>query len=269
MEPTSQIWLDYPVTPTARWGYGKPAHQRLHDILNTQREQYAEHLHNIVTHEAELKTIPLWGRYVSRPAWNNGWFEGLDLAALHMFVATHRPARYIEIGSGNSTKITRHAARKSDLSLHITSIDPAPRAEIDVLCDEVIRQSVETIDQTLFDDLGPGDILFVDNSHRVFTNSDAVVILLEVLPRLQPGVLIHIHDVFLPYDYPPEWSARFYSEQYLLAAWLLAEGPHVRVELANMFVSRDEELAAILNPLWTGPLSDVQRHGGSFWLRKL
>jgi hypothetical protein len=101
----------------------------------------------------------------------------------------------------------------------------------------------------------------------VFTNSDCVVLLLEILPDLRPGVLVHLHDIWLPYDYPTEWTERYYSEQYLLAAWLLAEGTRFDVELPNMFVSEDPDLRRVVEPVWTGPLAGVQRHGGSFWLR--
>ncbi len=151
--------------------------------------------------------------------------------------------------------------------LRITSIDPEPRAEIDQLCDLVVRKAAEDVAPEVAGQLEAGDILFVDSSHRAFTNSDCVIFFLEILPELKPGVLVHIHDVFLPYDYPPEWNDRFYSEQYLLAAWLLAEGARFDVELPNMFVSQDNDLRRELTPLWTGQLAGVQQHGGSFWLR--
>lgn len=269
MDPVTEITLDYPVTPAPRWGHGKPPHQRLYQIIGADRARYAEHLRAIVACAPALKAIPLETPELSQPAWINPWFSGLDLAALHMFIATWRPARYLEVGSGTSTKIARHAARSVGHALQITSIDPAPRAEINALCDRVVREPIETVDVAVVDELNAGDVLFIDNSHRVFTNSDCVVLLLEVLPRLRPGVLVHVHDIFLPYDYPPEWSTRFYSEQYLLAAWLLAEGPHIAIELPNMFVSMDQELSSLLHPLWTETLAGVQRHGGSFWLKRL
>ena len=130
-----------------------------------------------------------------------------------------------------------------------------------------MRCAAEDIGPDVIADLGAGDILFMDGSHRVFTNSDCVVFFLEILPELKPGVLVHIHDIMLPYDYPPEWNERYYSEQYLLAASLIAEGPHIGVELPNMFVSEDSDLREELIPLWTGASLGVQRHGGSFWLR--
>lgn len=268
MQSTTDITLDYPVTPTPRWGHGKPPHGKLSAIIAAHRARYAAHLHAIAGLRTSLRGIPLESGHAAEPGWRNPWFSGLDLAALWMFVHAHRPTRYVEVGSGTSTTIARHAARAAGHPLHITSIDPAPRAEIDALCDRVVRRPVEETDIGTFDELEPGDILFVDNSHRVFTNSDSVVMLLEVLPRLRPGVLVHVHDIFLPYDYPPEWSGRYYSEQYVLAAWLLAEGPHLAIELPNKFVNLDDELSSLLDPLWTGELSSVRRHGASFWLRK-
>ena len=115
--------------------------------------------------------------------------------------------------------------------------------------------------------VGAGDILFYDGSHRAFENSDVTVFFLEVLPQLPAGVLVHVHDICLPYDYPPGWEGRWYSEQYLLAAWLLGGGARVRVVLPNAFVSHDPELSRLLDPLWSRPsLAVVERHGSSFWL---
>jgi Methyltransferase domain len=263
------IALDYPVRPAPRWGYGRAPHQRLYRILDRDRQRYRQHVEDIVALATRLRAIPVTpipGDLLT-PAWTNPWFSGLDLSALYMFVAKHKPSRYVEIGSGWTTKIARRAAHDVGANLHITSVDPAPRAEIDSLCDVVVRRSLEELDLALIGDLNAGDILFMDGSHRVFTNSDSVIFFLEILPGLKPGVLVHIHDIFLPYDYPPEWNDRYYSEQYLLAAYLLAEGPHFTVELPNMFVSEDPGLREELSPLWRTELSTVQRHGGSFWLR--
>jgi hypothetical protein len=264
------ITLDYPVRPVPRWGHGKPPHAGLHAIINQGREHYQSRLRQLRDLAPFLTAIPVepLAEKPEQPAWNNPWFSGLDLAALYAVVALDRPRRYLEIGSGWTTKVVRRAATEHDVPLHITSIDPFPRAEIDRLCDEVVRVPVEEVDQSVFSTLQSGDVLFVDSSHRIFTNSDCVVMILEILPALAPGVIVHFHDIFLPYDYPPEWNERYYSEQYLLAAWLLAGGRTVTVELPNMFISNDESLAAELVSLWTGPLAGVQRHGGSLWLRR-
>ena len=80
------------------------------------------------------------------------------------------------------------------LQSRITSIDPAPRAESDRLCDSVIRQPLEELDLSVFDDLEPGDFLFIDSSHRTFSNSDVTVVFMDVLPRLRTGVIVHFHE---------------------------------------------------------------------------
>jgi hypothetical protein len=142
----------------------------------------------------------------------------------------------------------------------------------------VVRQPLEKIDLDIFDQLGPGDILFVNSSHRCPPNSDATVVFLEVLPRLQPGVLVHFHDIFLPCDYPPRWRDRWHSEQYVLGAMLLSDPGNLRIELPNAFISEDPELCRVLDPLWDDPrLAGIDRpdlpfwgrKGVSFWLRTL
>ena len=116
----------------------------------------------------------------------------------------------------------------------IVSIDPQPRAEVDELCDRVLRVPLEAADLSVFDELSDGDVLFFDGSHRTFMNSDATVFFLEVLPRLADGVLVGVHDVFLPYDYPRDFADRYYSEQYLLAAHLIAGNPRARARAAHV-----------------------------------
>jgi Methyltransferase domain len=180
----------------------------------------------------------------------------------------NKPARYFEIGSGNSTKFVARAVKDNALRTQLVSVDPQPRTEIDELCDRVIRAPVEEIDLGLFDDLAAGDILYVDNSHRCFMNSDATVVFLEILPRLKPGVIVQLHDVTLPYDYPPQWADRFYSEQYLLACYLLARGERFEILLPAYFASHDGPLKRVLEPLWgRESMRGVETHGCSFWLR--
>jgi hypothetical protein len=116
-----------------------------------------------------------------------------------------------------------------------------------------VRRPLEKCDLALFDVLETGDFLFFDGSHRVLTNSDATVFFLEVLPRLKPGVLVHVHDVFLPADYPSDWSSSLYSEQYLLAAMLMCGAPPFRVVLPNHFVCMDAALGARVRKLFAAP----------------
>lgn len=241
----------------------------LADIIWRGREGYAARLREILELREALSAIPLDGpEDAPVPRWTNAFLPGLDAAALYALIATTKPRRYVEVGSGHSTRFARRAVDDHQTGTSITSIDPMPRAVVDSLCDHVHRVPVEHLELDVFSALEAGDVLFVDNSHRCFTNSDVTMVFLDVLPRLRPGVLVQIHDVFLPYDYPPEWSERYYSEQYLLATALLARGPHLEVHLPCYAVSQDPELGPALDPLWDDPrLRGVSRHGVSFWLR--
>ncbi|HEV7517344.1 MAG TPA: class I SAM-dependent methyltransferase, partial [Thermoanaerobaculia bacterium] len=112
-----------------------------------------------------------------------------------------------------------------------------------------------------------GDVVFHDGSHRVFQNSDTAVTFLDVLPALAPGVALGVHDVYLPWDYPPQWARRYYSEQYLLAAYLLADCPWLQVLLPNHFITHDEGLSGKLAAIGSSAgLAGRPLHGEAFWL---
>jgi hypothetical protein len=220
----------------------------------------------------DLKTLPLVGESDDpSPAWINDFLPVLDSAALYCFVALLRPRLYVEVGSGNSTKFVRRAIERHKLPTKIVSIDPHPRAAVDALCDKVIRQPLEEVNLEIFSELREGDILFIDHSHRALMNSDATVVFLDILPQLAPGVLVQIHDIFLPSDYPAEWSERYYSEQYLLACYLLSNAPPFEIVLPAAFISGDADLRGVLDPLWKLPHMRQLGvpHGGSFWVRML
>ncbi len=264
------LQLEYPVKMVPRYGYGKPPHSRLLAIIDQNRNVYKEWLHKALLFSDQFVGWPEYVEAVtsSDPAWNNGFLPGLDMVMLYTFVAEGRPATYVEIGSGNSTKVAARAKKDHQLPTQIISFDPAPRAEIDQLSDTIIRMPFENADLKLFSVLKSGDIIFVDNSHRIFPNSDATVFFMDVLPLLAPGVLVHVHDVYLPYDYPQEFCDRYYSEQYMLAAFLMANPQKYKTIMPNYFVSEDFELKNILTPLWNQTkMPVVERHGGSFWIQ--
>ena len=268
------IFLDYPVRALPRYGYGKPQHPRLTRILAANDSQYAEVLSRFLSMSDHLLHIRLREPKESpEPCWLQDWLDGLDMFALYGFVATGRAARYLEIGSGYSTRLVRRAITDHHLATRVISIDPRPRATVDNLCDEVVRLPLEECDLGIFHKLGAGDILFMDSSHRSFMNSDVTVFFLEVLPRLRSGVLVHLHDIFLPLDYPPFWEYRHYphrywSEQYLLAASLLAGHAVYEIVLPNHYISITQRLAGILDAFWKDArLTGVPRSGSSFWMR--
>ncbi len=265
------VFLEYKVDFKPRFGHGNPPHKGLTDAINSNRKIYADHLNYFlefknIFHEIKLSSIET---NENNPAWNNGFFPGLDIIALYGMIRKNKPKRFVEIGSGNSTKVVRKAIQDGNLETKITSIDPVPRANIDHLADVVIRKPVEALtDFSIISDLEENDILFIDNSHRCFPNSDVTVCFLELFPLLKKGVIVHIHDIYLPYDYPQFMCDRAYSEQYLLATYILANPTKYFTICPNYFISEDAELKKILEPVWNHKsLDTVERHGGSYWLQ--
>lgn len=264
------LHLEYPVEMRPRYGHGRPPHPQLLEIIERDRPVYREQLEKALRFRDNFFSIADASveRDPARPGWNNGFLPGLDMVMLYTFLADGQVHRYVEIGSGNSTKVAHLARTDHRLDFSITSIDPAPRAEIDQLADTVLRRPFEQDDHSWLAQIAAGDIVFVDNSHRVFPNSDATVFFLEILPRLPVGTIVHVHDVFLPYDYPQEMCDRYYSEQYLLAAMLLANPEKYRTLMPAYFASGDADLRNILEPLWADPrMPKVEQHGGAYWFR--
>jgi hypothetical protein len=262
------LFLEYPVDMKPRYGHGHPPHQGLNALIETGRERYGEAIHQLLSHADVLKSIPLNSdRSGQQPSWINAFFPGLDTAVLFSMLGELKPKRYVEVGSGNSTKVAAMAKRHFGLHTEITSVDPMPRAEIDQLANVVIRAPFEQVNMDLFTSLEAGDVLFIDNSHRLLPNSDVTVFFMEVLPVLKSGVVVHIHDIYLPYDYPQFMCDRFYSEQYPLAVWMLANPDRTKVLMPNYFISQDAALASLMDDFWNAPeLKGVERHGGSFWI---
>lgn len=263
------LYLDYSVNAVPRYGYGKPVHESVSKLLARNRAAYAETTQKFAAYRDQLHAIPYDSPATAvEPFWNNGWIHGMDMVALYCLPSLLNPSLYVEVGSGNSTKFVRRAIKDNQLKTRMVSIDPQPRAEIDSICDRVVRQPMESVDPAVFDELGDGDILMIDSSHRCFQNSDVTALFLEVLPRLKAGVVIHIHDIFLPLDYPPEWKLRYYSEQYLLAVLLLADTNRYEVIYPCRFLMSDESLRGTVDRLWDAlDIPAKKDYGSAFWMR--
>jgi hypothetical protein len=204
-----------------------------------------------------------------QPHWNNGWLPAVDAGILYSLVAGRKPRTYMEVGSGNSTKFVRRAIRDHGLTTHIVSVDPQPRAEVDAICDEVIRSPIETVEiDDLVKQLQPGDVVFVDNSHRGFQNSDVTVCFMELMPALPSGVLFGVHDICLPFDYDRCFLDYFYNEQYYLGMYLLAGAFEDQVMLPSFYACREPGLAPRLAAAFDHPgIPEAVRGGSSFWLK--
>lgn len=139
------------------------------------------------------------------------WFPSLDAAVAYTLVRERKPRHIIEVGSGHSTRLLSKAVGGVG---EILAIDPAPRADIADLPGVRVKSStLQAAPATVFDGLVQGDVLFIDSSHILMPGSDVDILLNRVLPRLPSGTLVHIHDIFLPFDYPAIWGWRAYNEQ--------------------------------------------------------
>ncbi len=249
------VALNYPVILKPRYNGGP--HPQLHQLIAADQSEFRARLESFLKYQPHLiamKHVP----------WINGFLSALDSISLYCLLAQWNPKTYMEIGSGNSTIFARQSINNNALKTRIISVDPHPRAEIDALCDQVIRTPVEETQLSVFDQLEAGDVLFVDNSHRCLPNSDVTVFFMDILPRLRPGVFIHLHDICLPWDYPEPVAQDAYSEQYLLATALLM-GNRLKTILPNQFICRTPELVSILNPIFDS-LGNVEREGVSYWI---
>ncbi len=135
------LFLEYNVDFKPRYGHGKPAHPDLLRIIELYRNEYRHLINEALLLKEALWTIQPAGRETSsmHPAWNNGFLPGLDIVGIYTLLSVFKPEKYIEIGSGNSTKVAYKAKREQNLAAKIISIDPMPRAEIDALAYKIIR----------------------------------------------------------------------------------------------------------------------------------
>jgi predicted O-methyltransferase YrrM len=178
----------------------------------------------------------------------NNYFGPTDSAALTHFLATKKPERYIEIGSGHSTRFARRAVKKYELNTDITCIDPNPRSKIAQVSDTWIEKSLLDVDLSIFSQLKENDILMLDGSHLSLHGTDTVHFFLRIIPMLQPGVIIHLHDIFLPYEYPERCDHLYWTEQYMLGVYLL-----------------DKPASKILAPIQYMYEKGLCEEGVSFW----
>ena len=145
----------------------------------------------------------------------DGFFGWVDAEVLYAMVRILKPARMIEVGAGNSTNITAMALRANDTACDFLTIDPEPRSALPEGTQHLVAYA-ENLSPSMYA-LGSGDILFIDSSHFYQRGSDVEFLLDKILPTLPAGAVVHVHDIFLPDDYPKDWEWRLYTEQYRLA----------------------------------------------------
>lgn len=209
----------------------------------------------------------------------NNSFSYWCASITHSIIRHFKPHHLIEIGSGNSSLVISGAIKQNtkdsgnDGSEYI-SIDPYPRPLIEnnpSLSMKIVKQRCELINKNFFKKLGKNDILFIDSSHMVRIGSDVNYLVLDVLPNLASGVIIHFHDINLPDEYPKEYAMNprfrmFWTEAYLLQAFLCLNTQfEILLAMSYLSAEKKEELHNAF------PLFDLKKHlltSGSFWIRR-
>lgn len=199
-----------------------------------------------------------------KPYVHNGTYPTPDAEIYAAMILDHCPRGIVEIGAGFSTRIARHAVRLLPERCALTVIDPEPRTDVTGDADEVVLRPVEEIAAAAFP-LGERGLLFIDSSHVTRPGGDIPYLYNVLLPSVPAGTLIHIHDIFVPYDYPVQYQERLYTEQYVLHA-LLAGAKRYRVVFATHCMSRQhpDAMRATFGDIVS---RDDLYYGASFWFQ--
>jgi Methyltransferase domain len=203
--------------------------------------------------------------------WDNGMYERIESDVLYAMVRHVRPKRIIELGSGYSTLIIADAVRRNESDespCKYSVFDPFARNFVRARATELdLREdSAADVPLEVFRELGESDILFVDTTHTVKLGSEVNYIILDVLPTLAQGVFVHIHDVFLPYEYPRGFfeHRNYWAEQYLLQAFLTNnQSWEVALPLAALTKDRPNDVAGVVPSFRAGV------GPGAFWIRRV
>jgi predicted O-methyltransferase YrrM len=153
---------------------------------------------------------------------------------LYCFIATHRPGKIIQVGSGVSTAVILRAAQDVGYKPQVIAIEPYPTQFLKDAAKngeiELIPRKCQQVELSVYDQLGPGDLLFVDSTHTVKPGSEVNLLIFDVLPKLQSGCLVHFHDIYFPYDYQSSLleTVTFHNESALLEA-LLTDSPRYAI----------------------------------------
>lgn len=176
----------------------------------------------------ELSDIPLQQPDILEFYLNNGAFLSGDAEYWYQLIRSVKPKRIYEVGSGNSTLMAIKAIRRnheqdSGYECKHVCIEPYEMPWLEKTGISVVRKKIEDVELSFFSELVENDILFIDSSHIIRPQGDVLFEYLELLPTLNKGVIVHIHDIFSPKNYPKQWlenEVRFWNEQYLLEAFL-------------------------------------------------
>lgn len=221
----------------------------------------------------ELNAFPLQKPAIDKYGYINGRYGPGDAEMLYNMIRRFKPRRLIEVGSGQSTLMALEAIaanKREDAAYEcaMTCVEPYEQPWLEGLGIDIRRERIEDCSLSLMDELGENDIFFIDSSHVIRPQGDVLHLFLNVLPRLKPGVLVQIHDIFTPRDYPAKWvirDRRLWNEQYLLEAVLSGSSQFEVVAAVNWLANNHrDKLARACPVLATMP----EMQPGAFWIRR-
>jgi len=227
------------------------------------------------TYQDELAAFPMNRESELSFYYDNNAFGPGDAEVFYNIIRYVRPSRIIEIGSGHSTLMARNAIRSNQLddptyTCRHVCIEPYENAWLKELDVELIRTPVELVDLSVFAELEENDILFIDSSHMIRPQGDVLFEYLELLPILNSGVIVHIHDIRTPKDYWPAWldrDVRFWNEQYLVEAFLSFNSQYEVMAALNFLKHHHPAELADSCPVF-GKRIDFWEPG-SLWIRRV
>ncbi len=205
--------------------------------------------------------------------YNNKSYCSGDAEYLYNMVRHFKPGKIVEIGSGHSTLMVKNAVKQNKLEdpnyiLKHVCIEPYEQPWLDKIDVELIREKVESVNKSVFEQLGHNDILFIDSSHIIRPQGDVLFEFLEILPIIKPGVIVHVHDIFTPKDYLNEWifdEHLFWNEQYLLEAFLTSNAEFKIIGATNYLSHHYRTEFAAKCPIFA---QQAGREPGAFWMVK-
>lgn len=230
-------------------------------------------LHKLSTFYSELPFKDKQSKEL-RYYFDNAFYSYSDAIFLYSMIRNFKPKSIIEVGSGFSSAVMLDTNELFfDGKINLTFVEPYPDRlfglfkEKDKISTKTLVNKVQDVDMKIFETLEANDILFIDSTHVSKTGSDVNKIIFEILPMLKSGVIIHVHDIFYPFEYPKDWVLGWkgfgWNEAYLLKAFLMYN-TQFSILFFNTYLSHFERDWFELNM----PLC-LKNEGGSIWLKKM
>ena len=242
---------------------GYLSYQYLQAKINEAASTQVHWLELADRYECDLRKID--GTGTEKARWTQDWFPRLDAVMLYSMVRHFKPKRIIEIGVGHSTRFVARAICDEGIEAVHIAIDPEPRKKVPQIPNlRWIAKPVQSVGNEVWGKIGSRDIVSIDSSHILMPGSDVDFLFNEIVPRLPAGVIVHVHDIFLPDDYPLDWHWRGYNEQCAVASFLAAS--NAELMFSSHFVSHYLKSVFLSTEIAKLPIQPKARES-SIWFR--